>query len=149
MYVLATMSGETESKNYSVARARPDDDHTMKSLLPLFLLIAALGGCRSMTYDLNSKPAVPLASSKAPYTRSVVADGWSHYLFWGLLPISSFDVNAELLLQIRKGGQNETVGVVRVDEATSFTTGLITLLTVGFYRPRDISLSANLHRGNP
>src|SRR5262245_48469307 len=137
----------------TLSRARPElDGHTMKAILLLLLLIlipATLGGCRSMTYDLHSKPTVPIASSTAPFSRSVAGHGWSHYVFWGLLPIYSYDVNAELLTQIKKGGQNETVGVVRVDESTTFLTGLITLVTVGFYRPRDIHLSANLHKGSP
>jgi hypothetical protein len=126
------------------SKTRPAMDGFMRAAL-LLGFVAILGACRSMTYDLQAKPAVPLATTNAPYSRAVETDSWSHYLFWGLVPVAKFDLNEFLLAEIRKGGNKEAVGIVRVDESNSFSTGLLTLLTLGIYRPLDIHASANLH----
>jgi hypothetical protein len=117
----------------------------MREILVLCFVVASLAACQTMKYDLQAKPEVPLAPTDAPFSRAVETHTWSHYLFWGLLPLASFDLNEFLLGEIKAGGNKETVGIVRVDEQTSFTSGIATILTAGFYRPRDIRASANLH----
>jgi hypothetical protein len=66
-------------------------------------------------------------------------------VLWGLLPIHSFDLNEFLLAEIKEGGNKESVGVVRVDEQTSFTVRIADDPDGRLLPPRDIRASANLH----
>ena len=116
--------------------------------MTLFLTLAiGLGtvGCQIGTYSLPGKSGVPMADPGTSTTRTVDGGGWSHYLFWGLLPVGVYDVEKDLSGKLKKG---DTVVEVTLHESNTFTAGLLALITVGIYRPRVVEMEATIHGGS-
>jgi Bor protein len=110
----------------------------------LVVVVLFLGSCQVGVYDLRGSPEVPLAAANSPVTRTVSGGGWSHYLFWGLIPLGRYSPNNDLNSKLRPG---EKVGEVAVTETNSFGAGFLAAITYGLYRPRSVSMVANIHGG--
>ena len=108
----------------------------------LVAVVLVLGSCQVGVYDLRGSPEIPLAAGDSPVARTVSGGGWSHYLFWGLVPIGRYSPNSDLNSKLQPG---EKVGEVTVTETNSFGAGFLAAITYGIYRPRSVSMVANIH----
>lgn len=107
-------------------------------------LLVSLLGCQSMTYAPQGEGALPMASAGTPATRTIHETGMSHYLFWGILPISTCDVNEKVRGDLAAG---DRVVSLQIKESNTFLMGLLACLTYGIYRPRHIDVSAGVSGG--
>lgn len=111
-----------------------------KSHLPLLTAMALLAGCSSFSYDLAS---VPFPVSASPVTTAGLAHEtfeiqakdwlWVHGAFGESIP----DV-AQLLRE--RCGDCEGVANFRVNVAGSFHDWFVTHLTLGFIRPKTVTI---------
>ena len=105
-------------------------------------ILIGLAACQTITYSSRQQPAIPHAKPGSSITRTVSTSDYSHFLFWGLIPVSPTNVNQELQPLLQPG---EAVGQIRITESNDFPSEIAAVLTLGLYRPRHVDIQADVH----
>ena len=108
-------------------------------------ILIGLVGCQTIKYSTQQQPDIPRAVPGSAVTRTITTGDYSHFLLWGLIPISPTNVNKELQSKLQPG---ESLGAVHITESNNFVCGLGAMFTYGLYRPRHVEIQADVHGGS-
>lgn len=110
----------------------------------LGLGIAAMvfAGCQSMTYRTDPAKGTMLGTPTTPSVGYMHETATAHYLFWGLAPVSTPDINE---IAAKNAGPNRVLADIKIKEENDFLNGFLAAITYGIYRPRTVEISGNLY----
>ena len=113
------------------------------TVLPLLMVagLVLLSGCQSMTYTTSPQHGVLSGKSATAGTGSLHVKRTAHYMFWGLLPVSTPELDE--VAATRLGANQALTGIV-IEEHNSFLNGFLAAITYGIYRPRTIEFSGTI-----
>ena len=107
--------------------------------LGIAVLLSA--GCQSMTYQVNPAKGTALGKPALPSVASVHETQKAHYLFWGLAPVSTPNLNE---IAAGAAGPNKVMADIKIKEDNTFVDGLLAAITYGIYRPRTVEITGQV-----
>ncbi|MBQ8482144.1 MAG: Bor family protein [Alphaproteobacteria bacterium] len=94
------------------------------TLLFCAFIIAVLSSCSTQNFEINPNPT---AMEQPSY------EGTNHFLLWGFRQVQT----------MHPGEACGPEGVSRVETKETFINGLLSVLTLGIYAPRDYAVYCN------
>ncbi len=110
--------------------------------LGLGIAAMMITGCQSMTYKIDPARGTMLGTPTTPAVGFVDHSSTAHYLFWGLLPLSTPDITE---IAAKSAGPNRVLADISIEEQNSFLDGLGAYFTLGIYRPRAITITGKVY----
>ncbi|MFA5344284.1 MAG: hypothetical protein WC381_10010 [Kiritimatiellia bacterium] len=95
-----------------------------------------------MTYKIDPARGTMLGTPATPAIGFVDHSYTAHYLFWGLLPLSTPDITE---IAAQTAGPNCILASISIKEENSFLDGLGALVTYGIYRPRAVEITGKIY----
>jgi hypothetical protein len=113
-------------------------------IITAVLLFMMLYGCQSMTYNIDPNLGLHPGSSDSKVVNTIDETMTAHYMFWGLAPVSTPNIDEKRAQWINNGDQY--IADIEINEENSFLDGFLAAITYGIYRPRTIHYKAKVYQ---
>ena len=95
-----------------------------------------------MTYQVDPAKGTMLGTPTTPSVGYIHETATAHYLFWGLAPLGTPDINE---IAAKSAGPNRVVADMTIKEENNFLDGIAAYFTLGIYRPREVEITGKIY----